>query len=716
MEKFTAPFIKSPAPFCGELQAAAPAPIFIKKFNLKKTGKAEIAFCPLGYGYCYINGQSISEDLLIAPVSEYDKLVWYNVYDVTHLLKEGENVVAVILGNGFFNENFPSSWETDKMPWRDSPKFALSLEVGGETVMVSDEEFLCKENSFVTYNQLRSGETFDARLYSEKWKTEIVEGLKKAVVDEKMTAVHRKECKCQPIREFEEYDFISAKEVGEGWLLDFGVNISGYVRLNVNEKSGTEIKISHAEQANEDGSLKLNRLNIFYPTVDFQIDRYICGEKNLPWSPKFTYHGFRFVLVQGLTSAPKKGEFKAVFVHQAAEKKADFSCSNELINKIYNAGIRSTYSNLHYALTDCPTREKLGWTNDAASSFEQIYINLDIKAFMEKWATDMLYNFDEQGTLSAVVPAFYDARFYGPICDSAVFQLPKIHFLYEKDKTMLVRFLPYLEKYYEYFKSDKPDKEKWLDDWDGHDNRLGDKRLLFLFYTVKFCRVLQMATLAAGKGPNKAYESDIKNALSEIGKHYICDEGKCTIDSQTAISMLLSLKHFDAAPLAEQLKSRVQKDNFHLTSGMLGLQFIYDALLENGGADYAFKLITAEGHPSFDEWFKQDATTLWETWEDGHTDSKNHHMLSGVIASFFKGFLGIRPNETEGGFENIELKPCFVSDLDFCEGYTDTYLGRISARWERISSGIKYVVSIPEGVKATFKGNLLKTGENAFLI
>ncbi len=390
MEKFTAPFIKSPAPFCAEDYAPAPAQIFLRQFNLDKKGKATLCFCPLGYGYCFINGKSVTEDLLLAPVSEYDRLLWYNVYDVTHLLKDGENVIAVILGNGFFNENFPSAWDTNKMPWRDNLKFALSLQVDGEALLESDEKFLCKDSGFVAYNQLRSGETFDARLYDENWKTKIGDGFKNAVIDQKTVGVKRKECLCEPIREFEEYDFISCRQTNEGYLLDFGVNISGYLRVSVNEAEGTAIEMRHAEQANEDGSLKLNRLDIFYPTVDFQVDRYICGKKNYTWSPKFTYHGFRFVLVKGMTKPPKKGEFKAVFVHQAVRKKADFSCSNELINKIYNAGIRSTYSNLHYALTDCPTREKLGWTNDAASSFEQMYINFDIKQFMEKWAEDMV--------------------------------------------------------------------------------------------------------------------------------------------------------------------------------------------------------------------------------------------------------------------------------------------------------------------------------------
>ncbi|MBE6770494.1 MAG: hypothetical protein E7548_07080 [Ruminococcaceae bacterium] len=716
MEKFTAPFIKSPAPFCAEDYAPAPAQIFLRQFNLDKKGKATLCFCPLGYGYCFINGKSVTEDLLLAPISEYDRLLWYNVYDVTHLLKDGENVIAVILGNGFFNENFPSAWDTNKMPWRDNLKFALSLQVEGEALLESDEKFLCKDSGFVAYNQLRSGETFDARLYDENWKTEIGEGFKNAVIDQKTVGVKRKECLCEPIREFEEYDFISCRQTNEGYLLDFGVNISGYLRVSVNEAEGTAIEMRHAEQANEDGSLKLNRLDIFYPTVDFQVDRYICGKKNYTWSPKFTYHGFRYVLVKGLSCAPKKGEFKAVFVHQAVRKKADFSCSNELINKIYNAGIRSTYSNLHYALTDCPTREKLGWTNDAASSFEQMYINFDIKQFMGKWAEDMVADMDENGSVSAVIPAFYNGRAFGPLCDCVIFKLPLTEFLYLKDNSLFKKFLPLMERYYTYFTSDTVDKSNWLDDWDGHESRIADTEFLFQFFKAQFAAALMLAQEQVGAIGSPKYAADLKDALSKIKENYILENGESKIDSQTVISMLLSLKVFDAKPLIEQLKRRVEKDNFHLTSGMLGLQFIYNALFENGAGDYAFRLITAEGHPSFDEWFKQDATTLWETWEDGHTDSKNHHMLSGVIASFFRGFLGIRPNEVEGGFENIELNPCFVNRLDHCEGFTDTYLGRISAAWERRGQKIAYTVCIPDGVNAVFKGHRLTPGENKFII
>lgn len=131
---------------------------------------------------------------------------------------------------------------------------------------------------------------------------------------------------------------------------------------------------------------------------------------------------------------------------------------------------------------------------------------------------------------------------------------------------------------------------------------------------------------------------------------------------------------------------------------------------------YAYRLITATGKPSFSEWFDKGATTLWETWEDGHTDSKNHHMLSNVLASFFYGFLGIRVAPEHPGFEKITLAPCFADGLDCCSGTLDTVRGRISASWERTDDKIEYRIILPEGICAEYNGQKLTTGENIFWI
>lgn len=716
---FNAPFIKCNANFDKTDVNYSPAPLFRRKFCIKKTENALLRFCGLGYGYCFINGKAVTEDLLTAPVSEYDKLLWYNEYDVSALLNDGENVIAVILGNGFFNENFPSDWKHNESIWRDNPKFALELILDGETVLQTDDTFKCKNESFVTYNELRSGETFDARLYNENWKNIDFDdsNFQNAVIDTTLNSAVRELCTCEPIREFEVYDFVTAQKTDEGYLLDFGINSSGYLRVCVEEKSGTVIEMHHAEEANADGTLKLNGLDIFYPTVDFQVDRYICGEKNYVWSPKFTYHGFRFVLVKGLTRAPQKGEFKAVFVHQAVERNADFTCSNELINKIYKAGIRSVYSNLHYALTDCPTREKLGWTNDAQATLEQLYINFKIGSFMEKWGTDIIHSMRENGEIPAIVPTSGDWGFgLGPVADGILFKIPLIDYVYTGSTEKLISFLPYQKRYYEAFVSGVTQSDWWLCDWDGLNNRFKDDRFTYLVYSIMYCKVMMLAEEKAGLEITQKYREDLISAQEEIKEKYIDESGRSKFDSQTVIAILLSLEICDKEPLLEQLKKRIEADNFHITSGMWGIQYIYDVLFENGLSEYAYKLITAKGAPSYENWFSQGATTLWETWENRKTDSKNHQMFSNVLSVFHKYLLGIAPTIQNAGYKALELKPCFIEDLDFCKGFVDTPFGKISAEWIRKDGKIEYKVTVPEKITATFDGNTLKVGENIFVI
>ena len=152
--------------------------------------------------------------------------------------------------------------------------------------------------------------------------------------------------------------------------MDFGKNISGYTKIRVKQKVGDIIVLEHAEEIDEKKNLRHNLFS-WYPNVEFQVDKLICSGKEDSYKPYFTYHGFRYVQIQGLREAPQKGDICAVFVHQDIERTASFYCSDDLINYIYEGGIRSTYSNLFYSLTDCPTREKLGWTNDSQATAEQ---------------------------------------------------------------------------------------------------------------------------------------------------------------------------------------------------------------------------------------------------------------------------------------------------------------------------------------------------------
>ena len=715
MEKI---FIKTGKEFTSGYNDYAPAHLFRRRFVLNRVGKAELVVCGLGYGYYYLNGHAVSKDLLTAPVSDYDAILWYNRYDISPLLHVGENVFAAALGNGFFNESFPSNWDNNLARWRDHPKLFMVLFIDGEQVFASDENFVCQTDSFVPYNHLRSGETFDARKYHSAWKQlDYDDSLwEKVVIDQTPPKGELRECTCPPIIEVEELNFVKAYKTEKGYTLDFGRNIAGYIRLYTCIPKDKTITFRHAEEIYDDASLKLNGLNVLYSTVDFQTDRYISDGSLRTWSPRFTYHGFRYVSVEGLEKAPTTDEIKAIVVHQDVAQTSSFECSNLLLNNIYQAGIQATFSNMHYALTDCPTREKFGWMNDAQASLNQVFINFDSEQFLRKWGEDMKAAMNENGELPAIVPSHGYGFSHGPVADGAIFELAYRLYLYTGDKTVFQSYLPYLKKYYAFYISGKDDGKRWLRDWDGYVNRIGNIQFLYHCYLLKFARILSLACETLGED-SSAYRTDEKRAVEWLKANAIKD-GKCVEDGQTAVAMLLVLGAFEQSqPLLEQLKERIDAENGHLQCGMLGIQFIYDALSMYGAPEYAYKVITAKGEPGFAVWFERGATTLWETWRDsGFTDSRNHHMYSNVLAWFFETLLGIRADIAHPAYERVELCPCFMQDLTYCKGSVRFAGGEIRAHWYRQGGGIIYEVNVVGLSQVYYNGQRLTEGKNVFVL
>ena len=218
-------FIKPPIPLPANFTGRNFAPLFRKKFMLSEVKSAKLYVCGLGFGYYFLNGKAVSSDLFTAPVSNYNQTLWYNVYDVTELLKTGENCMAVWCGNGWYNEDFPSSWNYDKADWRDVPKFILRLDVDNKTVLHSDASWKCQPESAIWFNDLRSGEYFDACKYNENWVfTEYDDSSwQDVVLDEIPPQGIFRECKCEPIRECEVLEIKNVIQTDtKKYVFDFG--------------------------------------------------------------------------------------------------------------------------------------------------------------------------------------------------------------------------------------------------------------------------------------------------------------------------------------------------------------------------------------------------------------------------------------------------------------------------------------------------------------
>ena len=699
-----------------------PLPFFRREIELSAPIRsAKIYVQSPGFAKYYINGKPVTEDIFISPTSDYTKILWYNTYDVTSLLKEGKNVIGVICGNGFFNEPFDTAWDYNHAYWRDAPQFLLSLEVNGKTALVSDENWkTTKEISHITFSHLRSGEYVDMRKYNTDWLGEDYDdsGWQAAILRETAPTGALRISNCPPVREMESFDALSIKQVGQGLLVDFGVTVSGYAEFTLRAKRGTEITFRYAEEIDENCAPKHNRMDTphFYPQCPFQTDKLIASGNVDTFKPTFSYHGFRYILIEG-AHAEEIQSAVAHFTHNDVKRKADFVSGNDILNYIYNAGMRSTYSNLFWCFTDCPTREKLGWTNDAQATAEQALINFDMVPLYEKWFEDIKADMCEDGSMHGTIPTHTWGLDWGPVCDCFLYELPYRIYLYTGKSDMLINATPYFERYIAFL--DQKIKENYefiLGDWLGKgSSKLIPKEFVRDFYLLKALRITAFAYRIAGT-PSEKWEQRFSHEKAKFLAQYLDGDGRCTVDQQTSVAMILAEGLAEEkAPLRGQLAEIVRRDNLTNTCGMVGIQYVYDAMSESGCAEEAYRIIT-ESDPGYKTWYDHGATTLWECWDGEDKGSHNHHMFSNVIGWFFKSLLGIVPKEEAPAFAEIELRPCFIKDVGFVKGHTVTVRGRIDAEWKYENGEFIYTVTVPEAIRASFRGKALNTGKNVFRV
>ncbi|MBQ7642348.1 MAG: family 78 glycoside hydrolase catalytic domain [Clostridia bacterium] len=686
------------------------SPLFRKEFYYDGGAQsAEIAFCALGIGHIYLNGERITGDLFLSPLSDYDKRLWYNRYDVTEKLKRGTNVLSAELGNGFFNEGFHSVWKFEEAEWRRPPQFILSLLIDGEEKVFSDETFSCLKEGYTFYNQLRSGERADMRKYPVGYKGEGFDAAKwdRAEISSDPPKGEFSETDCDPIREIQRIKPVDIFKTDEGYLFDFGKNISGYAEISVCGKAGREITLSYAEDIDEDFKLKLNGLGVYYPEEPFQTDKVITREGATVWKPKFTYHGFRYCLVKGLTENPDESTLTAIEVHQDLKRTAKFTCSDPTLNAVYEAGINSSLSNAFYALTDCPTREKLGWTNDAQASAPQFLMNFDSKKLLTKWLEDIKDAFSDEGDLPGIVPSNGWGYGMGPVCNGIIFTLPYDLYRYTGDEKPLISSLSAMERYYSFFCSHRGTSS--LGDWTGARNLPVPKEFIEDVYDEKFTAIFSEGYAMAGDGKRARYYAEKRAEIrADIEKKYI-SEGRSVYNEQTAVSALIVLGIGDEKALGEQLAEITENNGGHIACGMFGIRFLYDALSVSGRGDLALKVIVGPDPPSFGAWMKDGATSLWETFGSATTLSKNHHMYSNVLGYFIEYILGIKHEKDNYGV--FEVSPDKTIPLKSFSGgiYRDD--GAVSV--EKGEDG-SLTISASGNYCAKYSGEVITNGKRTF--
>jgi alpha-L-rhamnosidase len=694
-----------------------PAPYFRKAIDIQKKIKSARVYIVAGGLYeLYMNGSKIGNHRLDPIYTRFDRRNLYVTYDVTSNLTEGENAVGVVLGNGWFNHQSTAVWYFDKAPWRARPKFCLDLRItyedGTEEIISSGDDWKTSHGPII-FNSIYTAEHYDARLEQKGWNqpgfddSEWENAVCTGSPSQNIVAqvLH-------PIRNVTELPAVKMEKVGNNtYLFDFGRNISGVVQIKVEGAAGTEIRLKHVERLDAEGRADMSNIDVHYRPVDdsdpFQTDIFILsGKGEETFMPLFNYKGFQYVEVS--SSKPvnlSKQNVTAYFMHSDVPPAGTIRSSNPTLDKIWQATNASYLSNLVGIPTDCPQREKNGWTGDAHIAIETGLYNFDAITVYEKWLADHRDEQQPNGVLPAIIPSngwgYQWAN--GPDWTSTIAIIPWNIYLFYGDTHLLETCYDNIRRYVDRITAISPDGlTDWgLGDWVPVKSKTPKEFTSSVYYFVDATILAKAAKLFGKQADYEKYSALAEKIKSAINDKYLdAETGMYGSGFQTELSVAL---HWGIVPeeltgkVAENLSKRVIADNSHIDVGLLGTKSILNALSENGYADLAYTVATQESFPSWGWWIVNGATTLYENWPiDAKRDlSMNHIMFGEISAWFYKALGGIFPDEAQPGFKNILLKPNFVSGLDHFEATHNSPYGTIVSSWRRNGQTISYDVAVP---------------------
>lgn len=453
-----------------------PAAYFRKKWDAKRTIREARAYIAVAGLYeLYINGSRVGDHRLDPAYTRFDRRTLYLTHDVTQLLKQGNNAIGVLLGNGWYNHQSTAVWNFDQAPWRGRPKFCMDIRVvydDGKVEFISTGQDWKTSLSPVIFNSIYTAEHYDARLEQPDWNTPGFDDKKwknasctsapsPLVVSQQM----------HPIRDVEMLRPAKMIKLSDSiYLFDLGRNIAGVSQLTIKGKPGTEVRLKHSERIGEDNRADMSNIDYHYrPTDDsdpFQTDIFILsGTGEETFRARFNYKGFQYVEVT--SSEPVEltdNSLKAYFMHSDVPVTGRISSSDELLNKIWKATNAAYLSNLFGYPTDCPQREKNGWTGDAHIAIETGLYNYDGITVYEKWMADHQDEQAPNGVLPAIIPTSGWGYHWGNGVDwtSTVAIIPWNIYLFYGDKHLLESMYDNIRRYVDYLNYTYP---SGITDW-----------------------------------------------------------------------------------------------------------------------------------------------------------------------------------------------------------------------------------------------------------
>lgn len=711
-----------------------PAPLFRKKFFCdKQIKKARIYISGLGYYEAFLNGERIGDFVLDPGWTSYSKRIFYSTYDVTPYFREGQNCIAIILGNGWYNPLPMKMW--GRLNLREyltvgRPRFIAQLNIvyedGTKQTVVSDRDWTVGESPILK-NSIYLGETYDARKEQPGWNLPGFDDSSWKVANTVNEPIHILQAQPQPkIRVTQIFKPVKLTQPKPNvYIFDMGQNFAGWVKMRVKGKAGTIVKLRYGELLYPDGTLNgmtavagqiknPGRGGFGAPDTAWQCDTYILkGEGDEIFVPRFTFHGFRYVELTGFPGEPTLNTIEGMMLNSDVQSAGTFSCSNGMFNKINEITRWTFLSNVLSVQSDCPQREKFGYGGDIVPTCEAFMLNFDMANFYSKVLQDFSDAARPNNGLTETAPyvGIHDQGFGGgsgpigwglahPLLQNKLYQYYGTMDLLERHYEMTRNWVEFLQS-----KANGHIIEFGISDHESIDPKpTALTSTAFYYYHVKL--LARQAEIIGRKGDEKKYAKlarEIKEAF--IKKYLKPGTGQFGDHTQACQSFAL---YFDLVPEPEKqaaidvlLNEIFHRHKGHLSTGIFGTKYVLDVLSENNKAEVAYAIVNQKTFPGWGHMLDKDATTLWEHWQfSDNTFSHNHPMFGSVSEWFIKTLAGINPHPDAVGFDRIIIKPQIVGDLTWAKASYHSIRGLIVSDWRIDGNKFNLNVEIPANATA----------------
>ena len=663
----------------------------------KTIKKAELRICGLGFYELTINNKKVG-DAEFAPLwSDYDKSIFYNLYDVTSYLQLGDNEIRVLLGNGFYNEQGGRYHKLRISFGPPTLKFFLYViyEDGMRERLLSDENWEWTPSPIV-FNSIYGGEDYDARIEPTDWKPVVIQEAPKGLLRKQIA---------KPVKIMEQFPVKKTLRKDSLMVLDMGQNLAGYPEITVSGKCGQYLKITPAETLTPEGlcNQKQTGRPHYYTYI-------LKGEGKETWHPRFSYYSYRYLQIEGDIKVLK--DIKSCFIYNSAQRIGEFECSNPLINDTHKLIDRAIRSNWQAVWTDCPAREKLGWLEQDWLNGEALVYNYDAQSMIEQTMQNIVDAQHEDGSMPEIAPEYtqFTGSWAKPFQESpewggAIIALPMLYWQHYGDLSLAREYYEPMKRYINYLASQDSAYilKMGLGDWyDYGPGRAGFSQntpmplVATAHYYQWMCYMYVLAKQLGKRDEAYAFNQRAENIRQAFNREFYDAKRKTYgTGSQCSLALPLYLKLVPEKDYQAVLQNLIKDIHAHgdrLTTGDVGNRYLFYTLVKNGYRELLYKMLNHYDVPGYGYQIKKGQTTLTEQWNPDHGASMNHFMMAHIENLLIPDLLGIQRNG-----DLIEIAPHPVGDLTWCKGSTMSAQGKVSVSWKIKKDKFIMDIDIPEG-------------------